>query len=267
MIFLPARLCLSLSARFLSLQELGRLAVHLPVDLPLVKLILVGRACGCVNEAVVMAASLSMEDVFSMPHVVIMRNQADFVTELTMNFASRLRFDGGRYSEPLMYLSCYGAFLASNRSQNWARRNSVSLSRMNQLNALVANLASKLRSVLAAAAAPGTRGDTGEFAASSPAMPYSDPALASLERLQMLARSRGMVRMDEVNDMLVRAHEEDVLRFVIAAACAPTFLHGTAKRASNFPSEEECEKLRLALNRTVLMTGIPRVRPLTLSSF
>lgn len=242
-------------------QELGRLAVHLPVDLPLVKLILVGRACGCVNEAVVMAASLSMEDVFAMPHVVIMRNQTDFVSELSMNFASRLRFDAGRYSEPLMYLSCYGAYLASNRTQNWARRNSVSLSRMNQLNALVANLAAKLRSVLSSPAThngASARGEEADFASTHTSHAFADPMLANLERLQVASRSRGGAHVEEVNAILLQAHQEDVLRFVIAAACAPTFLHGTAKRASNFPPEEECDKLRLALNRTVLMTGVPR---------
>jgi HrpA-like RNA helicase len=41
--------------------ELGRVGVHMPVDLPLVKLILLGRAFGCVNDAIVMAAALSLQ--------------------------------------------------------------------------------------------------------------------------------------------------------------------------------------------------------------
>ena len=42
-------------------SELGRLAADMPVDLPLVKLILLGRAFGCLSDAIVMAASLSLQ--------------------------------------------------------------------------------------------------------------------------------------------------------------------------------------------------------------
>ena len=41
--------------------ELGRVGVHMPVDLSLVKLILLGRAFGCVNDAIIMAAALSLQ--------------------------------------------------------------------------------------------------------------------------------------------------------------------------------------------------------------
>ncbi len=41
--------------------ELGRIGVHMPVDLPLVRLVLLGRAFGCINDAVVMAAALSLQ--------------------------------------------------------------------------------------------------------------------------------------------------------------------------------------------------------------
>ncbi len=41
--------------------ELGRVGVHMPVDLPLVKLILLGRSFGCVNDAIVMSAALSLQ--------------------------------------------------------------------------------------------------------------------------------------------------------------------------------------------------------------
>ena len=41
--------------------QLGRLATSLPIDLGLVKLVLLGHAFGCVAEAIVMASALSLQ--------------------------------------------------------------------------------------------------------------------------------------------------------------------------------------------------------------
>jgi HrpA-like RNA helicase len=45
----------------------GELAAQLPVDLPLVKLLLLGQTFGCLPDAIVMAAALSLQDIFLMP--------------------------------------------------------------------------------------------------------------------------------------------------------------------------------------------------------
>ena len=124
--------------------ELGRVGVHMPVDLPLVKLILLGRAFGCVNDSIVMAAALSLQDVFLMPSRVFVRNLNQFVTELSGNFASRYYFDADQFSEPLCFLNMYKAWLASSKSPGWCRKYGVSHARAKQLDMFVTDLTSKV---------------------------------------------------------------------------------------------------------------------------
>ncbi len=53
--------CLTSCLEDSEVTELGRVAVHMPIDLPLVRLVLLGRAFGCMNDAIVMAAALSLQ--------------------------------------------------------------------------------------------------------------------------------------------------------------------------------------------------------------
>jgi HrpA-like RNA helicase len=129
-------------------SELGRLAADMPVDLPLVKLILLGRAFGCLPESIVMAAALSLQDVFLMPSSVFVRDQRQYIEDLSNNFNARMRYDNGAYSEPLMYLACYQDWLLSEKKLHFARARGLSHSRMAQLDMLIADLSSKVLGLL-----------------------------------------------------------------------------------------------------------------------
>jgi HrpA-like RNA helicase len=53
--------CLTSCDEDAQVTELGRVSANMPVDLPLVRLMLLGRTFGCVNDAIVMAAALSLQ--------------------------------------------------------------------------------------------------------------------------------------------------------------------------------------------------------------
>lgn len=119
----------------------------MPVDLPLVKLLLLGRAFGCVNDAIVMAAALSLQDVFLMPSRVFVRDVRTFVAELSGNFASRFFFDAGQHSEPLCFLNMYKTWLSSRKDAPWCRRFGVSFARAKQLDMFVTDLTLKVTAI------------------------------------------------------------------------------------------------------------------------
>lgn len=52
------------------ITDLGRAAIEMPVDLKLVKLLMLGRAFGALNECIVMATAVSMVDIFMQPSQV-----------------------------------------------------------------------------------------------------------------------------------------------------------------------------------------------------
>ncbi|KAG7246142.1 hypothetical protein CRUP_015086, partial [Coryphaenoides rupestris] len=49
------------------LTFLGRVLAHLPVDLHLGKMIALGHVFGCLQESLIIVASLSLKSFFSMP--------------------------------------------------------------------------------------------------------------------------------------------------------------------------------------------------------
>ena len=121
---------------------LGETATRLPVDLPLCKLITLGASMGALNAAIIMAAALSQQDVFGMPMALFLKDTKEFTKEIAANFASRSRFDAGQFSEPLMYLRVYRAWLASSRDQYWCKRNRINMVRMKMMDSCVSTLAS-----------------------------------------------------------------------------------------------------------------------------
>ena len=216
-------------------SELGRLAADMPVDLPLVKLVLLGRAFGALPDAVVMAAALSLQDLFLMPASVFERDICSFLRNLSENFAHRTRFDGGTCSEPLTYLALYGAWLLSDHSGNWAHKNGVSLARMARMDMMVADLSSKLVSLL-----DGTRAD--------------EHQRIRLEALHAASRARGRSSKDVVASLFCA--DLDRLRFILAGACAPNFILGTVKQQKKDASE--ATKAGLVRPRTLLFGKLPK---------
>jgi len=125
-------------------SQLGRMAASLPIDLGLVKLILLGHTFGLMAEAIVMAASLSLQDVFAMPSRLFMRNQQQYIESLKKNFTQRFKYDNGCYSEPLTYLAVYHAWLLSEKKPHSACELGLSNQKMPQLDRLVADLCRKV---------------------------------------------------------------------------------------------------------------------------
>jgi len=89
---------------------LGRIALWLPLDVRLCRLVWLG---GCAAEAVVLAAACSTPVPFEAPSRLGFRNLDDFVESLMRSAESRRYFDGGHFSEPLMCLRLFCS---------WARR-------------------------------------------------------------------------------------------------------------------------------------------------
>ena len=87
----------------LEITLLGEFSLGLPLDLKLCRLILLGILFGCPLDAVVMAAGLSMyQDVFTLPTRLVMDDMRKFCESLTRSTFSRLKFDAGCYSKPIM---------------------------------------------------------------------------------------------------------------------------------------------------------------------
>ena len=87
--------------------HLGRLAAALPFDLPMVRLVVFGHACGILPEAIVIASAFSTQDLFSMPSSIFMNDDQEFAQALATNLGDRTRLDAGHYSEAWTALHAY----------------------------------------------------------------------------------------------------------------------------------------------------------------
>jgi len=80
----------------------GRLCLQLPIDLRLARMVWLGALWGLTADAVVLAAVLSSLEPFLAPSPHFMRDEEDYVQTLRDSTRSRILFDGGGQSEPLM---------------------------------------------------------------------------------------------------------------------------------------------------------------------
>ena len=82
---------------------LGKFSLSLPLDLNLCRLVLLGILFGCPLDGIVIAAATAMyQDVFSRPMKVLMNDLHPFCHSLTDSTFSRIRYDNGYYSNPIM---------------------------------------------------------------------------------------------------------------------------------------------------------------------
>jgi len=84
------------------ISRFGQLCTQLPLDLRLSRLIWLGVIYGCAADGVVFAAVLSTNDPFQFPAAHFARSEDDFAGWLRETTGSRLLFDGGLQSEPMM---------------------------------------------------------------------------------------------------------------------------------------------------------------------
>jgi len=218
-------------------SQLGRVAANLPVDLGLVKLILFGHTFGLMAEAIVMAAALSLQDVFAMPSRLFMRNQQQYIESLRQNFSRRFKYDNGCYSEPLTYLAVYHAWLLSDKKPHTASKLGLSYQRMPQLDRLVADLCRKVENQM--------------FAESA----NDDEQAISVRRLLEAAgarRSETLGQSRQIRNLFQK--DLNLLRFIIAGAFAPLFLQGKV----NQNDSKELEKAGLNQSRTITLSKISK---------
>jgi HrpA-like RNA helicase len=217
--------------------QLGLMAASLPVDLGMVKLILLGNSFRCVADAIVIAATLSLQDIFAMPSRIFLRDQKQYIESLSHNLKQRLKYDNGCYSEPLAYLAAYKDWLLSDKKQHSATICGMSHSRMTQLDMFVADLCRSLDRFHDAVHCRGRCERERERV---------------LDRLHDAALRRG--RCDPLESRELKTlfcSDLNLLQLIITGACAPLFLDGEVMQC-NWATEEKL--LGLAKNRTIAMS-------------
>lgn len=137
------------------LTLLGKFCISLPLDLNLCRFIFLGVLFGCPLDAIVMAASISMyQDIFTLPTRVVIEDLDDFTRSLVRSTFSRLKFDSGCYSKPIMVRNMFIEWLrfrtAASSSEYVDRRefanrfchkNAVRLPRLLHFETFVADIA------------------------------------------------------------------------------------------------------------------------------
>uniref|UniRef100_A0A6Q2Y8P3 ATP-dependent RNA helicase TDRD9 n=1 Tax=Esox lucius TaxID=8010 RepID=A0A6Q2Y8P3_ESOLU len=120
------------------LTFLGRMLAHLPVDLHLGKMIVLGHVFGCLQECLIIAASLSLKSFFAMPTL-----------QLLAGYRSKLSFANGVPSDHIAFVNAFKAWHAS-RSKGelrhpkdeleWGKENCIQIKRIREVAELYEDL-------------------------------------------------------------------------------------------------------------------------------
>ncbi|XP_062851750.1 ATP-dependent RNA helicase TDRD9 [Trichomycterus rosablanca] len=120
------------------LTFLGRVLAHLPVDLHFGKLIVLGHVFGCLEESIIIAASLSLKSFFAMPAL----------QQLT-GYRSKLSFANGVPSDPIAFVNAFKAWYTSRAKgefrrpkdeQEWGKENCIQIKRIREVAELFEDL-------------------------------------------------------------------------------------------------------------------------------
>ncbi|XP_050675302.1 probable ATP-dependent RNA helicase spindle-E [Leptidea sinapis] len=125
------------------LTNLGRIMATLPLDVRVAKLIMLGHIFGCLDECVIMAAAMSVKNVFSSPF-----------RERLNAYNSKLTWADGSTSDCIAFLNVYkvwnhlrqGQYFsqAGNNEAQWARRFYVQLRALRELEDMLRELRIRL---------------------------------------------------------------------------------------------------------------------------
>lgn len=235
-----------------AITGMGRAAIAIPIDLKLVKLLMLGRAFGALNESIIIATALSVGDVFSQPNQLFIRDTIEYGAAVRRSLKARYQCDDGDYSDAMGYLTVYKEWITTRRTEQDAYRMGVSRPRMQLLCAQIAHISAQMRELLeqeanggsarrerhtTSQASLGSRGDgkEGEQAESFMQRSFlkggdtaSDQSLASslnpLLRLREVSIRREAVSRETVGEMF-QAHD-DLLRVLMFGALQPDILVG-----------------------------------------
>jgi len=103
--------CLTSASEDAEITPLGRVAIALPCDLRICRLLYLGCLFRCPCDAIAMAAGLTAADPFSAPSLLVLKDQREYVQKLERSFAARRWCDNGTYSEPLMLHTLFAEWI------------------------------------------------------------------------------------------------------------------------------------------------------------
>ncbi|XP_067136468.1 ATP-dependent RNA helicase TDRD9 [Centruroides vittatus] len=127
------------------LTFVGKVMLHLPLDVKISKLILLGYACNCLEDCLIIAASLSLKDFFAKPFQKFLEA-----------YKSRLSWAHGTFSDCITYLNAYklweettqrGHFRFSRNRQKeeeWGKTNFIQIKKIKEVKMLVDELKTRL---------------------------------------------------------------------------------------------------------------------------
>ena len=126
------------------LTFLGHVCEALPVDIHMGKLLLLAHVFGCLEECIVIAASLSVRSFFTRP----------FHVELKA-YRSKMRWANNSLSDPIAMLNAYRDWYREKKSgrwdnksdrveKNWCQKNFLQHNRMNDVHEMVKELSDRL---------------------------------------------------------------------------------------------------------------------------
>lgn len=93
------------------ITPLGYMAMSLPCELRLCRLLYLGLCLGCPCDAIAMVAGLTAADPFSSPSLLVLKDEKEYVKKLERSFAARRWCDRGRHSEPLMLRDLFAEWI------------------------------------------------------------------------------------------------------------------------------------------------------------
>ncbi|XP_076841783.1 ATP-dependent RNA helicase TDRD9 [Brachyhypopomus gauderio] len=120
------------------LTFLGRVLAHLPVDLHLGKMIVLGHVFGCLEETLIIAASLSLKSFFAMPSL-----------QQLAGYRCKLAFAHGVPSDPIAFINAFKAWHTSRTKGElrhpkdeleWGKENCIQIKRIREVAELFEDL-------------------------------------------------------------------------------------------------------------------------------
>ncbi|CAK9083967.1 Probable ATP-dependent RNA helicase spindle-E [Durusdinium trenchii] len=116
--------CLTTAEEDADITPLGQIAIALPCDLRICRLLFLGCLFRCPADALAMAAGLTAPDPFSAPSLLVLKDQREYVQKLDRSFAARRWCDHGTGTASRHAIHRPRARRHSRPIENSARRNS-----------------------------------------------------------------------------------------------------------------------------------------------
>mmetsp|Transcript_122828 Transcript_122828/g.244314 ORF Transcript_122828/g.244314 Transcript_122828/m.244314 type:complete len:823 (-) Transcript_122828:135-2603(-) len=103
--------CLDRPAEDALITPLGFLAMALPCELRLCRLLYFGMMVQQPCDAIALTVGLTAADPFSTPSLLVLKDQREYCKKLDRSFAARLQCDEGMHSEPMMLRNLFVAWI------------------------------------------------------------------------------------------------------------------------------------------------------------